>query len=289
MALLLGCCACGSEQKLYDASGIFETTEVIVSSKGTGEILQFAVEEGMQVQPGLPLGTIDTVQLILQRRQLEAELRAVDSGRLDAGSQLESLRRQIVHAQREKARFEALAAAQAVPRKQLEDIDSQLKVLESQLDAAAEQLRKSNAGVANRGAAILAQLALVDEQLRNCRIVSPVGGTILAKYAERGEYTTQGRPLFKVGDTERMKLRAYLTGDQLSSVALGQKVTVYADDGKTARKAYEGVVSWISDRAEFTPKTIQTRNERAELVYAVRIAVRNDGGIKRGMYGDVKF
>lgn len=289
MALLLGCCACGGEQKLYDASGIFETTEVIVSSKGTGEILQFAVEEGMQVQPGLPLGTIDTVQLILQRRQLEAELRAVDSGRLDAGSQLESLRRQIVHAQREKARFEALAAAQAVPRKQLEDIDSQLKVLESQLDAAAEQLRKSNAGVANRGAAILAQLALVDEQLRNCRIVSPVGGTILAKYAERGEYTTQGRPLFKVGDTERMKLRAYLTGDQLSSVALGQKVTVYADDGKTARKAYEGVVSWISDRAEFTPKTIQTRNERAELVYAVRIAVRNDGGIKRGMYGDVKF
>ncbi len=281
--------ACSKTENAYDASGVFETTEVIVSARGTGELVQFHIEEGQEVKADSILGCIGTTQLVLKRRQILATLSATESRTLDVERQVASLKQQIANAQSEKARFEKLVAAKAASQKQLDDINYQIEVLNKQLAASSEQLSKSNAGISEQAQSIVAQVAQIDDQLENCRIVSPMDGKILSKYAEQGEYAVPGRALFKVGDISNMKLRAYLSADQVTRLQIGQKVTVFADLGKEDRKAYEGTVIWISDEAEFTPKTIQTRDERSNLVYAVKIAVKNDGTIKRGMYGDVKF
>lgn len=285
--VLLTACSAGDGD--YDASGVFECTEVIVPAKANGELLTFAVEEGRQVRQGESLGLVDTLQLSLKRRQLMASLSANDSRRLNEGRQLASLRQQIANTEAERARFAALVSEGAATRKQLDDIDHSLALLRSQLSAAGEQVGSSNNAVGGQGAAISAQVAQIDDQIRQSVVRSPITGTVLAKYMEPGEYAAIGKPLFKVADVSRMTLRAYVSAPQLTSLTVGQTVTVYADQGESGRKAYKGTVSWIADKAEFTPKTIQTRDERANLVYAVKIAVSNDGGIKIGMYGDVKF
>lgn len=281
--------ACGTGESEYDASGIFEATEVIVSAKGNGEIKQFSVEEGLDVEAGSPLGYIDTMQLSLKRRQLMANLSATDSRRLNENRQLSSLRQRIENTRAEQRRYEALVKAKAATPKQLDDINYELNVLERQLSATAEQISSQNTSLSGQSAGIAAQVAQIDDQLQNCIIASPIRGTVLTKYAEAGEYAQPGRALFKVADVEDMKLRAYITAVQLTDLRLGQTVTVFADRGEEERRSYEGTVIWIADKAEFTPKTIQTRDERANLVYAVKIAVKNDGLIKQGMYGEVKF
>ena len=282
-------CACNNNDTAYDASGVFETTEVIVSAKGTGEILSFNVEEGQNVNKGEELGRIDTQQLLLKKNQLSSSISATDSRRLDEGRQVASLKQQIANLRRERKRFAELLKADAATEKQLDDIDYQIEVLQRQLAATQEQISSNNRSLANQSTSIEAQLAQLDDQIDNSLIVSPIKGVVLTKYAEQGEYASPGRALFKVADVKRMKLRAYITAGQLTSLKIGQKVKVYADQGDSGRKEYEGTVTWISDKAEFTPKTIQTRDERANLVYAVKIDVSNDGLIKRGMYGDVKF
>lgn len=282
-------CACNNNDTAYDASGVFETTEVIVSAKGTGEILSFNVEEGQNVNKGEELGRIDTQQLLLKKNQLSSSISATDSRRLDEGRQVASLKQQIANLRRERKRFAELLKADAATEKQLDDIDYQIEVLQRQLAATQEQISSNNSSLVNQSTSIEAQLAQLDDQIDNSLIVSPITGTILTKYAEQGEYASPGRALFKVADVKRMKLRAYITAGQLTSLKIGQKVKVYADQGDSGRKEYEGTVTWISDKAEFTPKTIQTRDERVNLVYAVKIDVSNDGLIKRGMYGDVKF
>lgn len=281
--------ACQNDGGDYDASGIFETTEVIVSAKANGEIMQFDVEEGQQVKPGTVLGYIDTLQLAFQKAQLRANQSATASRILDTDRQIAAIRQQIAVQQRERQRYEQLVKANAATQKQLDDIDYQIEVLEKQLAATAEQVNSSNSSLGNQGQSLEAQLSQVDDKMRNAVITSPIEGTVLTKYAEPGEYAVPGKALFKVANVTDMKLRAYVTADQLTTLRLGQKVTVYADSGESDRKAYQGTVTWISDKAEFTPKTIQTRDERANLVYAVKIAVSNDGLIKDGMYGDVKF
>lgn len=281
--------ACTSQEEQYDASGIFETTEVIVSAKGTGELQSFQVEEGQAVRQGEVLGWIDTLQLSLKDRQLAASLLATESKRLDEKRQVAHLRQQIENLQREKQRFTALLNAKAATAKQVDDIDYQIKVLQNQLVATQEQINSSNSSLSRQSESIQAQRAQMEDQIRNAMISSPITGTVLTKYAEQGEFAVPGKALFKVADVSRMKLRAYITADQLTQLKLGQQVTVYADSGTTDRKRYAGRVVWIADKAEFTPKTIQTRNERANLVYAVKIAVENDGFIKRGMYGEVRF
>lgn len=282
-------CACNNNDTAYDASGVFETTEVIVSAKGTGEILSFNVEEGQNVNKGEELGRIDTQQLLLKKNQLSSSISATDSRRLDEGRQVASLKQQIANLRRERKRFAELLKADAATEKQVDDIDYQIEVLQRQLAATQEQISSNNSSLANQSTSIEAQLAQLDDQIDNSLIVSPIKGVVLTKYAEQGEYASPGRALFKVADVKRMKLRAYITAGQLTSLKIGQKVKVYADQGDSGRKEYEGTVTWISDKAEFTPKTIQTRDERANLVYAVKIDVSNDGLIKRGMYGDVKF
>lgn len=281
--------ACSSGEKDYDASGVFETTEVIVSAKATGEILSLNVEEGQNVKCNEMLGLIDTLQLSLHGQQLAANQSAADSKRLDANRQVASIRQQISNLQKEKKRFSDLLAANAATQKQVDDIGYQIEVLQRQLVATKEQIGSNNQSAGNQSMGIKAQRAQTEDQIRKAHITSPITGTVLTKYAEQGEYATPGRALFKVGDISRMRLRAYITAPQLTTLKVGQKVKVFADMGETESKVYEGTVEWISDKAEFTPKTIQTRDERANLVYAIKVAVNNDGMIKRGMYGDVKF
>lgn len=283
---LLSSCRNGNGD--YDASGIFETTEITVSARGTGELTSLDVEEGMTVKTGQLLGYIDTTQLHLKKEELLASLQATDSRRYNISRQIASLKQEIATQKKEQARFRNLVEDKAANRKQLDDINARIAVLEKQLAAQTETLENSNRGVSGQVRMLEAQIAQVEDMIRKCAVTSPVDGTVLTKYAEQGEMAAQGRSLFKVGDLTDMYLRAYITADQLTELKIGQEVKVYADEGKTDRREYRGTVSWISDKAEFTPKTIQTRDERANLVYAVKIAVTNDGYIKRGMYGEMK-
>ena len=279
--------ACGNGTPDYDATGTFEATEVIVSAEAAGKLLQLEVEEGTRLKAGEEVGLVDTVQLYLKKLQLEANMKSVESQRPDLAKQIAATKQQITTAQREKKRVENLLAAGAANQKQLDDWDAQVTLLQRQLIAQESSLMKSTNSLTEQGNSVSIQVAQVEDQLNKCHIQSPIEGTVLAKYAEAGELASVGKPLFKVGEVDRMYLRAYVTSEQLSQVKLGDKVTVYSDYGNSEQKAYPGVVTWISDRSEFTPKTILTKNERATLVYAVKIAVKNDGSLKIGMYGGV--
>ena len=293
---LLGLCsllslfsACGNGAPKYDATGTFETTEVLVSAEASGRLLYFDIEEGMLLKAGEEVGVVDTVQLYLKKLQLEASLKSVEEQRPDILKQVAATKEQISAAQRERNRVANLLKVGAANQKQLDDAEDQLEVLRKQLVAQNSTLSNSHQSLTWQSSSVGIQVAQVEDQLRKCHITSPITGTVLAKYAEAGELTAMGTPLFKVADTEQMYLRAYITSEQLSQVKLGQKVTVFSDYGTDEHKQYPGVVTWISDTSEFTPKTILTKNERANLVYAVKIAVHNDGLLKIGMYGGVEF
>lgn len=323
--------SCGEDKKDYDATGTFEATEVIVSAESSGQLISFNVAEGQLLNGGITVGQIDSRQLTLKRaqlatsndqlmathgqldankRQLAANRQATASKQLDLKKQVASIRQQIANQQRERQRFSELLRDGAVPRKQVDDIDYQIQVLQKQLAATEEQIASQNAALAeqNKGiaaqidginsqqagvsaqqAGVRAQQAQLDDQIAHTFVKSPLSGTVLEKYAEQGEFVSIGKPLFKIADTKRMFIRAYITSEQLKDVRLGQKVKVMADYGNGQKKQYNGVVTWISSRSEFTPKTIVTDNERADLVYAVKIQFPNDGYVKIGMYGEVKF
>ena len=250
---LLAACTGGTPK--YDATGTFEATEVIVSAEASGKLLSFDIEEGTTLKDGQEVGIIDTVQLYLKKLQLEASVKSVG----------------------------------AANQKQLDDAESLLEVLRKQLDAQNSTLRNSDRSLTWQSSSVGIQVAQIEDQLRKCHITSPLTGTVLAQYAEAGELAAPGTPLFKVADMEQIYLRAYITSEQLAEIKLGQQVKVYADYGKEVRKEYPGIVTWISDTSEFTPKTILTKDERANLVYAVKIAVKNDGMLKIGMYGGCNF
>lgn len=293
---LLGLCsllalfsACGNGAPKYDATGTFETTEVLVSAEASGRLLYFDIEEGMLLKAGEEVGVVDTVQLYLKKLQLEASIKSVEEQRPDILKQVAATKEQISAAQRERNRVANLLKVGAANQKQLDDAEDQLEVLRKQLVAQNSTLSNSHQSLTWQSSSVGIQVAQVEDQLKKCHITSPITGTVLAKYAEAGELTAMGTPLFKVADTEQMYLRAYITSEQLSQVKLGQKVTVFSDYGIDEHKQYPGVVTWISDTSEFTPKTILTKNERANLVYAVKIAVHNDGLLKIGMYGGVEF
>ena len=281
--------ACSNNKTDYDASGIFESTEVIVSSQVSGQLMEFTVTEGQQLQADSYLGYVDTTQLYLKKQQLMASRTAVSSRSTSVPRQIASIKEQIATQKRELARFGNLVKLNAANQKQVDDIQSQLSVLEKQLAAQTELLVNNNQGISGESTALESQIAQIEDQLLKSRITSPIQGTVLTKYAEQGEFTAPGKALFKVSDMQQMYLRAYITSDQLTQLKQGQPVTVYADFGEDKMRTYPGTISWIADKAEFTPKTIQTRNERANLVYAVKIAVTNDGYLKNGMYGEVKF
>lgn len=287
--LVLGIYACGNKGMEYDASGVFEVTEVIVSAQGNGEIKQLQLSEGDQLEANQQVGLIDTTQLYFKKSQLKASIGSVKNKKTTPSTQIASLQQQIETQKREQKRYENLISLNAANQKQLDDINAQIKLLEKQMAAQYETINNSNNSLTDESLSLIAQIEQLEDQISKSIITSPIKGTVLTKYTEQGELAAQGKALFKIADVETMYLRAYISASQLTMAKIGQNVKVYSDLGESDRKEYEGKITWISDKAEFTPKTIQTRDERANLVYAVKIKVKNDGYIKKGMYGEVKF
>ena len=286
-ALMLA--ACGNNEKAYDATGTFEATETTVFAEQSGALLTFDVSEGDSLPMGREVGLIDTTQTWLKIQQLDATKELYQSQKPDMERQIAATRQQLAKARQDEQRYRELVADGAAPSKMLDDAASHVKVLQRQLDAQISSLSTSTRALDKQTAATDVQIDQLRDMLRKCHVVTPVKGTVLEKYVERGEFVSVGKPLFKIADTEAMHLRAYLTSAQLQHIKLGQQVKVFADYGAGQRKEYDGTISWISSRSEFTPKTILTDDERADLVYAVKVAVKNDGFVKIGMYGELKL
>ena len=300
---ILFCISCNKKEKDFDATGIFETTEITVSAQASGEVQQLDITEGQSLDSGTRVGQIDVYQLVQKQNELEAAKQqiyankaATDSRQLDLNKQLASLQQQISHAQRERQRFARLVQDGAVARKLLDDINDQISLLQRQLEATRDQFRSTNASLADQSKGFQAQMKGVEaqqqqleRQIQNATIVTPKSGVMLEQLVKAGEFVGVGKPLFKLAQMDYLYLRAYVTSAQLKSVMLGQKAKVYADYGGGQQQEYVGKVAWISSRSEFTPKTIVTDDERADLVYAVKILIKNDGRVKIGMYGEVKF
>jgi len=282
--------SCNGNKSKHDASGVFEATEVIISAEATGKIEAFNLKEGDRLAEGQPLGYIDSTQLYLKKMQLLAAQKAVVARRPDVAKQIAATKEQIEKAKLEKARVENLFKDGAATEKQVDDANSQLRVLESTLTAQMSSLSTSVNSLDEESASFLIQIEQVNDQLMKCRIVNQVEGTVLSKYAQEKEVVAAGKPLYKIADTRNMFLRAYIVSAQLEKVSAGHDATVYVAMSDGSNKTYPGRITWISDKAEFSPKTIQTHDERQNLVYAVKIAVANtDGLIKIGTYGDVDF
>ena len=280
--------SCSNEAD-YDAQGTFEATEVVISAEGTGRILNFDIVEGEAIESNSTVGAIDSLQLHLQREQLKAQQVALLSSRPDKEKQVASLRSQIAKQRAELQRVENMLRDGAATTKQRDDIEAQIDILEGQLSATLSTIDNNTSTINENAAALEAQIAALDDRIAKCRISSAVDGTVLVKYAEEGEFTTVGKPLMKVANLKDIYLRAYFTSDQLAKVNLGDEVTVTANFGGDERYDYKGRVAWISAESEFTPKSIQTKDTRANLVYAVKIAVKNDGRLKIGLAGEVKL
>jgi len=301
--LLAAVTACNRNERKFDASGVFETDEVIVSSELPGKILSFSVEEGQTISKDSIVGVIDAENLTLQKEQIEASIKALSEKTNDVQPQVKLLEQELAVKQsqlntqlREKARIENLIKMDAATGKQLDDQNAAIDVTRKQIAVTQQQIlvQKNNVSTQNRsvlseGKPLQKRVAQLDDQLKKANIVNPATGTVITKYAEAGEITASGKALYKIADLSEMTLRAYINGAQLSKVKLGQTVKVWVDDGADKYRELTGTIRWISDKAEFTPKTIQTKDERANLVYAVKINVKNDGYLKIGMYGEVNL
>ena len=281
--------SCGNKEKDYDATGTFEATEITISTEQNGALITFDVNEGDMIVQGKEVGLIDTTQIWLKIQQTAATKEVFQSQKPDMEKQIATTRQQLAKARQEQQRYQELVNDGAAPSKMLDDATNQVAVLQKQLDAQVSSLNNNTNTLNKQMAATDVQVSQLIDQLQKCHITTPIKGTVLEKYVEKGEFVTVGKPLFKMADTEQMFIRAYVTSLQLKDIKVGQKAKVFADYGDGQKKEYEGTVSWISSRSEFTPKTILTDDERADLVYALKVAIKNDGYVKIGMYGEVKF
>jgi HlyD family secretion protein len=294
---------CNMNDMKFDAEGSFEADEVIVSSEVSGKILSLTVEEGSVLPKDSIVAIIDSIPLVLQKAQVVATIQSLQQKTMDVRPQVKLIQDQI-DAQRiqlanliyEKARTERLVKADAATTKQLDDYNTQIDVLKKQIDVNEQQIKVQQNSVGTQNSTVMSEyrplrksVAQIEDQVRRANVLNPINGTVLTKYAMAGEVTTAGKALYKIADLSIITLRAYISGIQLSAVKLNQPVKVFIDDGAKKFKQYEGVISFISDKAEFTPKTIQTKEERANLVYAIKIHVKNDGFLKIGMFGEVQF
>ena len=303
MLIAVATTACNNSENKFDATGTFEATEVIVSSELGGRIVSLNVNEGDTISANRIVGAVDAEGIELQKEQVEASISSLNDKTADVGPQVALLQNQLAVQQsqlnallREQKRFENLLKQDAATAKQLDDINAQVDVVKKQMLVTQQQIAVQRNTVSTQNRSILSEnkplqkrVAQLNDQLKRAEIINPINGTVLTKYAEAGELTNTGKALYKIADLRIMKLRAYVTGDQLSQIKLGQNVKVLVDDGKEKYKELSGTITWISDKAEFTPKTIQTKEERANLVYAIKINVQNDGYLKVGMYGEVLF
>ena len=294
---------CNSNENEFDASGTFEADETIVSSEMPGKILFFNVEEGMRLLKDSVVGTVDATNIDLQQQQVEASINALNEKTANVNPQIELLQNQLAVQQsqldnllHERARIENLLKADAATAKQLDDMNAQIDVVKKSMTVTQQQINVRKNDVATQNRSILSEaeplrkrVAQLEDQQQRANIVNPVNGTVITKYAEAGEITSSGKALYKIADLSELNLRAYVTGVQLPTIKLGQQVKVMIDQGEKGYKEYTGTIAWISDKAEFTPKTIQTKEERANLVYAIKVKVKNDGFLKIGMYGEVKL
>lgn len=285
--LIIGLYSCAPQEKGSSASGVFEATEIIVSAESSGKLLSFPIQEGDVLQKNQTLGQIDSTQLHLNKLQVQANQMALLSSRPDVQSQLDAIIVEIEKAKFEKKRIENLLEGDVATQKQLDDINTQIEVLEANYKAKKTALNISTQAIDAQSEAMEAQIDLINDQLERSKIICPIDGTVLVKYAEAGELASMGKPLFKIADLDRMILRAYVTADQLPQIKTNQSIKVKAEFGKDEHREYEGRITWISSKSEFTPKTIQTQDERANLVYAVKVAVPNDGHLKIGMYASI--
>jgi len=295
--------SCSSNKLKTDASGVFESDEVIVSAEQSGQILSFNIKEGDTIRKGAIIGQIDMSNTILQKQQVQATIKALSEKTTNPHPEIELVKKQVAVQQsqlaqqlRERTRTENLLKADAATQKQLDDINALIDQLKKQIAVSQQQITLDKSNIATQNSTVFSEkapleksVAEIQDEINKGQIVNPISGTVLTKYALEGEMTTLGKALYKIADLDTVTIRAYVTGSQLAGIKLGQRVKVYTDDAAKSYKEYPGQVSWISDQSEFTPKTIQTKDERANLVYAVKIRVKNDGYLKLGMYGEVKF
>lgn len=287
--VMIALVSCNRQQQAFDASGTFEAEETLISSEASGLIKQLTIEEGQSLEAGEQIGYIDSIQLYLKKKQLQAQIDALLSKKPQISVQLASLQEQLKSAEKEQNRVANLVKADAATPQQLDDINAQIEVIKAQIKAQKSSLEISNEGMTKDTEPLRLEIEQINDKLQKSKIINPEKGTILTKYAEENEMTTQGKALYKVADLSTIILRAYVTGDQLPAIKLNQKVKVLTDEENGGLKEAEGTISWISDKAEFTPKTIQTKDERANRVYAIKVKVENDGYYKIGMYGEIKF
>ncbi len=287
---LLAMVSCNDNQNKFDASGSFEAEETIISAEVQGTLKAFDIAEGQTLQAGQNIGHIDSIQLYLKKKQLETQVAALLGKKPNIPVQLSALQEQLKTAEKEKIRVTNLIKGDAATPKQLDDVNAQLAVLKRQIEAQKSTLSISSDGISKDVVPLQVQIEQMEDQLSKCKLINPVNGTVLAKYTEANEMATIGKPLYKIADLSNIMLRAYVGGNQLPQIKFNQKVKVLTDDGKGDYHETEGTVTWISDKAEFTPKTIQTKDERANMVYAIKVKVKNDEGLyKIGMYGEIKF
>jgi HlyD family secretion protein len=281
--------ACNNTKSTADASGTFEAIETIISAEASGLLKEFKTEEGQELKQGQIIGFIDTVQLHLKKKQLQSQIRSVLAQKPNIAVQVAALQTQLQNYEKEKVRFTNLVKADAATQKQLDDINAQIEVVKKQLEAQQSSLGITSQSINEQTQPLDVQIEQLNDQITKSRIVNPVNGTVLSKYTEPNEVVAVGKPLYKIADLSFMTLRAYVSGNQLPQIKLNQTVKVMIDDKDGALKEYSGEISWISSKAEFTPKSIQTKDERANLVYAIKVRVKNDGFLKIGMYGEMKF
>lgn len=277
------------EKRTFDASGAFEAEETIISAEVSGKIMELKLEEGQELTQGQIIGYIDSTQLALQKKQVNAQIAAILARKPDIPVQLASIQERLIASKREQQRIQNLIAEDAATPKQLDDINAEVLVLEKQFKAQKSSLNISSGGLDQEILPLQAQQEQIEDHLKKSLLVNPKAGTVLVKYMEAFEMAAPGKPLYKIADLSTLILRAYITADQLAEIQLGQGVRVFTDNGNGEFKEGKGTISWISDKAEFTPKTIQTKAERANMVYAIKVKVPNTGQYKIGMYGEINF
>lgn len=281
--------SCGKEEAKYDAAGSFEAVETVISSEATGRILSLTIEEGDELKAGDVIGYVDSIGVNLMKQQMHAQTRAILSNKPDISKQVAIFEQQLQNLENEKARITRLVAAEAATKKMLDEVNYQIDVLKKQIEATNSTLERTTNSITMQTTPINVQIKQIQNQLSKYTLINPIDGVVLTKYAEVNEVTTLGKPLYKIANLSEMKLKAYVSANQLSEMKLGQQVKVRIYNGEESYKEYSGVIEKIANQAEFTPKTIQTKDERQNLVYAIKISVKNDGFLKIGMYGEVYF
>lgn len=286
---VIGLAGCQQNENQADAYGNFEAVERIISAEANGKLMTLSLEEGQKLTAGQVIGYVDTTQLYLKKQQVRAAIRAVLSKRQNVDTQTRVFEEQKANLQREISRVEKLLADGAATQKQLDDLKGNLELVERQMIAQITSLNTANRGIASEVDPLTAQIKQIDDQIARSIIKNPVEGTVLTRFAEEGEVTAFGRPLYKLADLDEMVLRVYIQGNQLDDLKIGQTVEVLVDADEDSYHRFDGKVSWVSESAEFTPRSIQTKEERSTLVYAAKVQVRNDGSLKIGMPAEVNF